>query len=213
MKILCVLYDDPTDGYPSSYARDAIPRIERYPNGQTLPTPAAIDFQPGELLGCVSGELGLRPFLESQGHQFVVTSSKDGQDSVFDRELGDTDIVISQPFYPAYLTAERIARAPQLKLAITAGVGSDHIDLPAAIQHGITVAEVTFSNSISVAEHAVMMMLSLIRGLYPGTLSSAHRRLGHRGLRQAIVRHRGNAGRHRGRRSHRSSLRTSYEGF
>jgi formate dehydrogenase len=167
MKILCVLYDDPIDGYPPNYARDGLPKIDHYPGGQSVPTPASIDFRPGQLLGCASGELGLRPFLEGLGHQFVVTSSKDGDDSVFDRELGDADIVISQPFWPAYLTAERIARAPRLKLAITAGIGSDHVDLNEAIQHGITVAEVTFSNSISVAEHAVMMILSLVRDYIP----------------------------------------------
>ena len=66
-KILCVLYDDPVDGYPSSYARDDIPKIERYYDGQAAPTPEAIDFTPGELLGCVSGELGLRKFLEERG--------------------------------------------------------------------------------------------------------------------------------------------------
>ena len=60
-KILCVLYDDPIDGMPQSYARDAIPKLDRYPDGQTLPSPDSIDFKPGELLGCVSGELGLRP--------------------------------------------------------------------------------------------------------------------------------------------------------
>ena len=58
--ILCVLYDDPVDGYPSGYARDDIPTLERYPDGQTTPTPEAIDFTPGQLLGSVSGELGLR---------------------------------------------------------------------------------------------------------------------------------------------------------
>jgi len=56
-KVLCVLYDDPVDGYPKSYARDDIPKLERYPDGQTLPTPSAIDFKPGQLLGSVSGEL------------------------------------------------------------------------------------------------------------------------------------------------------------
>ena len=80
-KILCVLYDDPIDGYPNSYPRDDLPTIERYPDGQTLPTPSAIDFQPGQLLGSVSGELGLRKFLEAAGHQLVVTSDKDGPDS------------------------------------------------------------------------------------------------------------------------------------
>src|SRR5580700_316688 len=162
-KIICVLYDDPVDGYPKSYLRDDLPKLERYPDGQTLPTPEAIDFKPGALLGSVSGELGLRKFLESHGHKFVVTSDKDGPNSVFERELVDADIVISQPFWPAYLTAERIAKAKNLKLAITAGSGSDHVDLAAANAHRITVAEVTYSNSISVSEHVVMMILSLVR--------------------------------------------------
>jgi formate dehydrogenase len=162
-KVLCVLYDDPVDGYPKSYARDDIPKIDRYPGGQTAPTPEAIDFKPGTLLGSVSGELGLRKFLESRGHKFVVTSDKDGPNSVFERELVDADVVISQPFWPAYLTDERIAKAKNLKLAITAGIGSDHVDLKAAGEKGVTVAEVTFSNSISVSEHVVMMILGLVR--------------------------------------------------
>jgi len=166
-KVVCVLYDDPVDGYPKSYARDDLPKIERYPDGQTLPTPKAIDFKPGTLLGSVSGELGLRKYLESNGHTLIVTSDKDGANSVLDRELPDTEIVISQPFWPAYMTAERIAKAPKLKLIITAGIGSDHTDLQAAIDHKITVAEVTFSNSISVSEHVVMMILSLVRNYLP----------------------------------------------
>jgi formate dehydrogenase len=166
-KVLCVLYDDPVDGYPRSYARETVPKIERYNDGQTTPSPQRIDFTPGELLGSVSGELGLRKFLEDAGHTLVVTSDKDGPDSVFERELPDAQVVISQPFWPAYLTAERIAKAPQLKLALTAGIGSDHVDLQAAIDHGLTVAEVTYSNSISVAEHVVMMILALVRNYIP----------------------------------------------
>src|ERR1700678_4353863 len=166
-KVLCVLYDDPVDGYPKSYPREDLPKIERYPGGQTLPTPKAIDFKPGALLGSVSGELGLRKYLEALGHTFIVTSDKDGPNSRFERELADAEIVISQPFWPAYLTAERIAKAPKLKLAITAGIGSDHVDLAAAIERGVTVAEVTYCNSISVSEHAVMQILALVRNYIP----------------------------------------------
>ena len=165
--ILCVLYDDPVSGYPPSYARADIPKIERYHDDQTTPTPERIAFTPGELLGSVSGELGLRGFLEERGHRLVVTSDKDGADSVFERELPDAEIVISQPFWPAYLTAERIAKAPNLKLAVTAGIGSDHVDLEAAIERGVTVAEVTYCNSISVSEHVVMMILALVRNYIP----------------------------------------------
>ena len=166
-KIVCVLYDDPVDGYPKSYARDDIPKIDRYPDGQTAPTPKSIDFTPGVLLGSVTGELGLRTYLESQGHTLVVTSDKDGADSRLDQELHDAEIVISQPFWPAYMTAERIAKAPKLKMIVTAGIGSDHTDLQAAMERGVTVAEVTYCNSNSVAEHVVMMILGLVRNYIP----------------------------------------------
>jgi len=95
-----------------------------------LPTPNSIDFKPGALLGSVSGELGLRTYLESLCHTFIVTSDKEGPSSRFERELPDAEIVISQPFWPAYLTPERIAKAKNLKLAITAGIGSDHCRPP-----------------------------------------------------------------------------------
>ncbi|ETL41621.1 hypothetical protein L916_07446 [Phytophthora nicotianae] len=119
------------------------------------------------ILGCVENELGLRKFLEDRSHESVVTSDKDGNDSEFARHLHDDDVVISQPFWPAYITRERIAKAPKLKLAITAGIGSDHVDLAAACDRNITVAEVTGSNVVSVAEHVVMMILSLVRNYMP----------------------------------------------
>lgn len=78
------------------------------------------------------------------------------------------DVIISAPFYPAYMTRERIEKAPNLKLAITAGVGSDHVDLAAASEHNIGVVEVTGSNTVSVAEHAVMDLLILLRNYEEG---------------------------------------------
>jgi formate dehydrogenase len=148
---------------PSKYARDDLPKIEKYPDGMSLPSPKGRDFTPGELLGCVSGELGLRKFLEDAGHTLVVTSDKDGDGCQADKELVDADVVISQPFFPYYLTKEKMATAPNLKMAITAGIGSDHVDLQGAMEHKVDVVEVTFCNSRSVAEHIVMMVLSLVR--------------------------------------------------
>jgi len=163
MKILCVLYDDPKDGMPKNYPLSELPELKNYPDGMTLPTPKAIDFTPGELLGCVSGELGLRKFLEERGHTLVVTSDKDGDNSVAAKEIVDADVVISQPFWPFYLTRELIEKARNLKLAITAGIGSDHVDLQAAMDNDVDVVEVTYCNSISVSEHIVMMILSMVR--------------------------------------------------
>jgi lactate dehydrogenase-like 2-hydroxyacid dehydrogenase len=52
---------------------------------------------------------------------------------------------------------------------VTAGIGSDHVDLNAAnkTNGGITVAEVTGSNVVSVAEHVVMTILTLVRNFVP----------------------------------------------
>ena len=163
MKILCILYDDPKEGMPKSYPLSNLPKLDKYPDGMTLPTPKGIDFNPGELLGCVSGELGLRKFLESSGHTLIVTSDKDAKGCKADKELVDSDIVISQPFWPYYLTREKIESAKNLKMAITAGIGSDHVDLQAAMDNKIDVVEVTYCNSRSVAEHIVMMILSMVR--------------------------------------------------
>ena len=163
MKVLCILYDDPKGGMPKSYPIGDLPKLERYPDGMSLPSPKGRDFTPGELLGCVSGELGLRKYLEENGHEFIVTSSKDGDDCEADKHIIDSDIVISQPFFPYYLTKERIEKAKKLKMAITAGIGSDHVDLQAAIDNQVDVVEVTFCNSRSVAEHIVMMIVSMVR--------------------------------------------------
>ena len=163
MKVLCILYDDPKGGMPKSYPLSELPKIEKYPDGMTLPSPKGRDYTPGQLLGCVSGELGLRKFLESNGHELVVTNSKDGDGCEADKHIVDADIVISQPFFPYYLTKERIAKAKKLKMAITAGIGSDHVDLQAAMDNKIDVVEVTFCNSRSVAEHIVMMIVSMVR--------------------------------------------------
>eukprot|EP01084_Bolivina_argentea_P121143 214726_1 len=137
-KIVCALY-------PGGYAGQENPNI----------------------LGCVENALGLRKWLEDAGHTYVVTSDKDGDDSEFMRELKDANVAISQPFWPAYLTGDRIRASPNLNLQITAGVGSDHVDLEAAKENGVAVVEVTGSNVVSVAEHIVMHILSLVRNYMP----------------------------------------------
>jgi formate dehydrogenase len=122
-----------------------------------------------QLLGTVENELGIRKWVEEQGHELITTSSKEGADSVFDKHLPDAEVIITTPFHPGYLTAERLAKAKKLKIAITAGIGSDHVDLNAAnkTNGGITVIEVTGSNVTSVAEHVIMTTLVLVRNFVP----------------------------------------------
>jgi len=120
-----------------------------------------------DILGCAENALGLREWLAERNAEFVVTTDKDGDNSEFMQNLANADVAISQPFWPAYLTADRIAKAKNLKLAITAGIGSDHVDLEAAQKRKIIVAEVTGSNVVSVAEHVVMQILALVRNYIP----------------------------------------------
>ena len=86
----------------------------------------------------------------------VVTSNKDGADSVAAKEIVDADVVISQPFWPFYLTRELIRNIFQLQQAL------DQITLICKlIDNDVDVVEVTYCNSISVSEHIVMMILSM----------------------------------------------------
>ena len=117
-----------------------------------------------ELLGCAENALELRDWLEGQGHELVATTDAGAG---LDKELPTADVLIATPFWPAYISRERIEQAPNLKVLLTAGVGSDHFDLAAAADHGITVAEITGSNVVSVAEHVVMQILTLVRNYMP----------------------------------------------
>ena len=117
-----------------------------------------------ELLGCAENALGLREMVEAQGHELVALSDLESE---LDEQLTTANVVITTPFWPAYITKERIENAPNLRLILTAGVGSDHVDLATAAKHDITVAEITGSNVVSVAEHAVMQILTLVRNYFP----------------------------------------------
>ncbi|KAK2661795.1 hypothetical protein Ddye_000369 [Dipteronia dyeriana] len=119
-------------------------------------------------VGCVEGALGIRDWLTSQGHEYIVTDDKEGPDSELEKHIPDLHVLISTPFHPAYVTAERIKKAKNLQLLLTAGIGSDHIDLNAAAAAGLTVAEVTGSNVVSVAEDELMRILILVRNFLPG---------------------------------------------
>jgi formate dehydrogenase len=124
-----------------------------------------------ELLGCAENALGLREFVRSRGHELVSTTETG---PALDAIIADATVVIATPFWPAYITRERLAKMPNIQLLLTAGVGSDHFDLAAAAERGLTVAEVTGSNVVSVAEHVIMQILALVRNYIPGYLEVVH---------------------------------------
>ena len=141
MKLVMVLY-------PSKHHKVAFGKLE----GQPIP-------------GSVEGELGLREWIESEGHDLATIAAREGDE--LEEHLGDAEVLITTPFWPVYVTQEMMESAPNLKLILTAGVGSDHVDLAEAANRGIIVAEQTASNVVSVAEHAVMCVLNLVRNFIP----------------------------------------------
>ncbi|KAH9833044.1 NAD-dependent formate dehydrogenase [Rhodofomes roseus] len=123
--------------------------------------------QEPRLLGTTENQLGIRDWLESQGHEYIVSESKEGPNSDLAKHIVDAEVVITTPFHPGYLTRDLLNTAKNLKLCLTAGVGSDHVDLIAASEKNIDVLEVTGSNVTSVAEHVVMNILLLVRNFVP----------------------------------------------
>ena len=71
-----------------------------------------------------------------------------------------------QDWHPVRRTPERIKTAKKLKLALTAGIGSDHVNLHAAAEAGITVAEITGVQSSEPSR-------SLLSGIMPQAHSPA----------------------------------------
>ncbi len=61
------------------------------------------------------------------------------------------------------VTAEMIAKAPNLKVVARAGIGVDTIDVAAATKRGIAVMNAPGANTVSAAEHAIALLLSLLR--------------------------------------------------
>ncbi len=61
------------------------------------------------------------------------------------------------------VTAKMLEKAKGLKVIGRAGIGVDNVDIPAATARGIIVMNTPFGNSITTAEHAITLMLSLAR--------------------------------------------------
>ena len=147
---------------------------------------------------------GCARFLEGAGHELVVTSDKDGPDSEFERAAArrrGRDL-------PAVLARLPDRRADRQGAEPEARDHRRHRLRPRRPRRrrwtpGITVAEVTYCNSISVSEHVVMMILGAGPQLHPLLPDGRRRRLEHRRLRLALLRPRGDAGRHRRRRADR----------
>jgi D-3-phosphoglycerate dehydrogenase len=71
------------------------------------------------------------------------------------------------------VTTEILDAAPNLKVVGRAGIGVDNVDVKAATARGVIVMNTPFGNSITTAEHAIAMMMSLARDI-PQASASTH---------------------------------------
>jgi D-3-phosphoglycerate dehydrogenase len=102
---------------------------------------------------------------------FDVEVRTDMTDEELKDKINDYDAILVRS--ASNITADVLERATRLKMIGRAGVGVDNIDVRAATQKGIVVANAPGSNSLSVAEHAIGLLLAQVRQI-PSANASMH---------------------------------------
>ena len=109
------------------------------------------------------------PFAEELGFRgeidFVVITDISDRERVY-KELEEADIVIGDFTFRIPIDREMIAHMKKVKLIQQPSTGYDHIDIDAAREAGIPVANIGGANSISVAEHTIAMALVLLKRMF-----------------------------------------------
>lgn len=93
-------------------------------------------------------------------HQWTVFEHTSPEETK--ERIASADIVLTNK---VYLGADEMDAAPNLKLIAICATGFNNVDLPAAKARSITVCNVPAYSNESVAEHALMMILALMRNL------------------------------------------------
>lgn len=96
-----------------------------------------------------------------QGWQVVAKPGRPKPELLAD--LADADALLVRS--ATKVTPDMLAAAPKLRIIARAGSGVDNVDLDAASARGVIVTNAPGGNSISVAEHALALMLSLARSV------------------------------------------------
>lgn len=100
--------------------------------------------------------------LKSQKN-FVVDEASKLPEAELIKKIKDYDALIVRS--ETKVTAKIIAAADKLKVIGRAGVGLDNVDVEAASKKGIVVMNAPAGNTISTAEHAFSLMLSMARNI------------------------------------------------
>jgi len=95
----------------------------------------------------------------------TIVARQERLEDVGDDAVGEGVSILS-PFIHSDVTAEQMARLPDLKLIATRSTGYDHIDIHECNRRGILVATVPHYGEDTVAEHAFGMLLALTRKIH-----------------------------------------------
>jgi len=103
------------------------------------------------------------PILENQGFHLILAPTPTERAQAIKAHAGQIDAVLTRG--PLGLHAAEIAALPLLKIICVIGAGYEQVDLQAASNRGILVTNGAGVNASSVADHAMALLLSLVRGI------------------------------------------------
>ncbi|MCX2898247.1 2-hydroxyacid dehydrogenase [Pseudomonas mandelii] len=103
------------------------------------------------------------PILEQQGFHLILAPTPAERSAAISRHGAQIDAVLTRG--PLGLYADEINALPALKIICVIGAGYEHVDLQAAADRGITVTNGAGVNASSVADHAMAMLLALVRDI------------------------------------------------
>ncbi|WP_160107964.1 2-hydroxyacid dehydrogenase [Pseudomonas izuensis] len=101
------------------------------------------------------------PILEHQGFHLILAPTPAERTEAISRHGGQINAVLTRG--PLGLYTDEIAALPNLKIICVIGAGYEMVDLQAAANRGITVTNGAGVNASSVADHAMALLLSLVR--------------------------------------------------
>src|ERR1700722_3768392 len=110
-------------------------------------------------------QAGIELFQAQQGWNVIVSNPKE-----YAKHLPDADALIVRS--AVQVTGDVLKQAPKLRVIGRAGVGVDNVDLAAATAAGVLVMNTPGGNAVSVAEHAMALMLSRARHIPQASAST-----------------------------------------
>ncbi|MHC2144968.1 2-hydroxyacid dehydrogenase [Pseudomonas sp. 210_17 TE3656] len=103
------------------------------------------------------------PLLEQAGYRLIRAQTPQRRAEAIAHHANEIDAVLTRG--PLGLTADEIAALPNLKIICVIGAGYEQVDLAAAAARGITVTNGAGANANAVADHAMALLLAVVRDI------------------------------------------------